>query len=140
MWGLYRATASATGGCDGRATTSDRQVDLRLTMPRELGGASDTGTNPEQLFACGYSTCFLGAMKFVAARDKLPMPADASVRGTVGIGAIPNSFGIGIEVDLAICLPGMLQSVAQSLVDRAHIVCPYSNATRNNIDVRLNLI
>lgn len=135
---LYRAAASATGGRDGRATTSDGQVDLRLTTPRELGGAGDAGTNPEQLFACGYSACFLGAMKFVAARDKLTMPADTSVRGTVGIGAIPNGFGI--EVDLEISLPGMLRSVAQTLVNRAHIVCPYSNATRNNIDVRLSLV
>jgi len=135
---LYRATATSTGGRDGRATTSDGGVDLRLTTPRELGGAGEAGTNPEQLFACGYSACFLGAMKFVSARDKLSMPADVSVRGTVGIGAIPNGFGI--EVELEISLPGMPPSAAQSLVDRAHIVCPYSNATRNNIDVRLNLV
>jgi Ohr subfamily peroxiredoxin len=135
---LYRATASATGGRDGRATTSDGQVDVRLTTPRELGGAGDAGTNPEQLFACGYSACFLGAMKFVATRDKLAIPGDAGVRGTVGIGAIPNGFGI--EVDLEISLPGMDRSTSEALVERAHIVCPYSNATRNNIDVRLSLV
>ena len=135
---LYRATASATGGRDGRAATSDGQVDLRLTTPGELGSAGDAGTSPEQLFARGYSACFLGAMKSVAARDKLPMPADASVRGTVGIGAIPNGFGI--EVVLAICLPGMDRSAAEALVERAYIVCPYSNATRNNIDVRLSIV
>ncbi len=135
---LYRASATATGGRDGRAVTEDRKVDLRLTTPTELGGAGGEGTNPEQLFACGYSACFLGAMKFVAARDKLPMPADVSVRGTVGIGAIPNGFGI--EVDLQISLPGMDRAAAQTLVDRAHIVCPYSNATRNNIDVRLTIV
>ena len=135
---LYRASATATGGRDGRAVTEDRKVDLRLTTPTELGGAGGEGTNPEQLFACGYSACFLGAMKFVAARDKLPMPADVSVRGTVGIGAIPNGFGI--EVDLQISLPGMDRAAAQTLVDRAHIVCPYSNATRNNIDVKLAVV
>jgi osmotically inducible protein OsmC len=109
-----------------------------LATPRELGGAGGAGTNPEQLFASGYSACFLGAMKFVAARDKIAMPANTTVRGTVGIGAIPNGFGI--EVDLEISLPGLAADVAQTLIDRAHIVCPYSNATRNNIDVRLSLV
>ncbi len=135
---LYRAQANATGGRDGRATASDGRLDVRLSTPRELGGAGGEGTNPEQLFAAGYSACFLGAMKFVAARDKLRIPADVSVQGTVGIGAIPNGFGI--EVDLAISLPGMDRAEAQTLIDRAHIVCPYSNATRGNIDVRLTLI
>ncbi|AMP40087.1 organic hydroperoxide resistance protein [Ralstonia solanacearum] len=135
---LYRAQANATGGRDGRATTDDGRLDVRLAMPRELGGAGGEGTNPEQLFAAGYSACFLGAMKFVAARDKLRIPADVSVRGSVGIGAIPNGFGI--EVDLAISLPGMDHAEAQALIERAHIVCPYSNATRGNIDVRLSLV
>lgn len=135
---LYRAQANVTGGRDGRATTSDGHLDLRLATPRELGGAGGEGTNPEQLFAAGYSACFIGAMKFVAARDKLRMPADASVQGSVGIGGIPNGFGI--EVDLAISLPGMDRAEAQALIERAHIVCPYSNATRGNIDVRLSLV
>ncbi len=135
---LYRATATATGGRDGRAETADGSLSLALATPRELGGAGGAGTNPEQLFASGYSACFLGAMKFVAARDKIAMPANTTVRGTVGIGAIPNGFGI--EVDLEISLPGLAADVAQTLIDRAHIVCPYSNATRNNIDVRLSLV
>lgn len=135
---LYRATATATGGRDGRATSADGEIDLRLTTPRELGGGGGAGTNPEQLFAAGYSACFIGAMKFVAARDKLKMPADASIQGTVGIGLIPNGFGI--EVDLEIRLPGLDREAAQELVNRAHIVCPYSNATRNNIDVRLTIV
>lgn len=101
---LYRATGGAVGGRDGRAATTDGQVDLGLTTPRELGGMGGAGTNPEKLFACGYSACFLGAMKFVEARDKLAMPADAGVRGVVR-GAIPTGFGI--EVDLGISLPGM---------------------------------
>jgi lipoyl-dependent peroxiredoxin len=134
---VYRASARATGGRDGRGASSDGSLDLKLSTPKELGGAGGEGTNPEQLFAVGYSACFLGAMKFVAARDKLPMPRDASVNGTVGIGRIPNGFGI--EVDLVIDLPGVERSVAETIVERAHQVCPYSNATRNNIDVRLSV-
>jgi Ohr subfamily peroxiredoxin len=134
---LYRAHAKATGGRDGRAVSSDQVLDVRLTTPRELGGAGGEGTNPEQLFAAGYSACFLGAMKFVANRDKIAIPADVSIDGTVGIGPIPNGFGI--EVELKISLPGMDREAAKALIDKAHIVCPYSNATRNNIDVRLVL-
>jgi len=134
---LYRAHAKATGGRDGRAVVPDSKLDLKLTTPKELGGAGGDGANPEQLFAAGYSACFVGAMKFVAARDKIAIPADVSVEGSVGIGPIPNGFGI--EVELKISLPGMPRDVAQVLVDKAHVVCPYSNATRNNIDVRLTL-
>jgi len=107
------------------------------TTAKELGGAGGDGTNPEQLFAAGYSACFIGAMKFVAARDKIKIPADASIDGTVGIGPIPTGFGI--EVELRISLPGVDREVAQALIEKAHIVCPYSNATRGNIDVRLVL-
>ncbi|WP_322981538.1 organic hydroperoxide resistance protein [Pseudomonas sp. C11] len=135
---LYRAYAEATGGRDGRAISSDGVLDVALTTPRELGGAGGAGTNPEQLFAAGYSACFLGAMKFVAARDKLAIPADVSIEGVVGIGAIPTGFGI--EVELRISLPGLDAEAAQTLVERAHIVCPYSNATRDNIDVTLTLV
>lgn len=134
---LYRANARATGGRDGRGASSDGHLDVKLSTPRELGGAGGEGTNPEQLFAVGYSACFLGAMKFVAGRDKLPMPVDASVNGTVGIGKA--STGFGIEVDLVISLPGVERAVAETIVERAHLVCPYSNATRNNIDVRLSV-
>ena len=134
---LYRAHAKATGGRDGRAVVPESKLDFRLTTPKELGGGGGEGANPEQLFAAGYSACFLGAMKFVAARDKIAMPADTSIDGSVGIGAIPNGFGI--EVELKISLPGMARETARSLVDKAHVVCPYSNATRNNIDVRLTL-
>jgi Ohr subfamily peroxiredoxin len=135
---LYRAHAKATGGRDGRAVSSDKVLDVKLTTPKELGGAGGEGTNPEQLFAAGYSACFLGAMKFVAARDKIAFPPDTTIDGSVGIGAIPTGFGI--EVELKIALPGMDKAAAQALIDKAHIVCPYSNATRNNIDVRLVLL
>ena len=134
---LYRAEAKATGGRDGRAVSSDKALDLALSTPRELGGAGGDGTNPEQLFAAGYSACFIGAMKFVAAQQKLQLPADTQVTGQVGIGQIPAGFGI--EVELVISIPGMPREDAEALVQKAHAVCPYSNATRNNIDVTLTV-
>ncbi|MDD2941162.1 organic hydroperoxide resistance protein [Acinetobacter terrae] len=134
---VYTAKAKATGGRDGRATSSDGILDVQLAVPKEMGGAGG-GTNPEQLFAAGYSACFLGAMKFVANRDKLNISKDAYIEGEVGIGPIPTGFGI--EVTLSIHLEGMDQAEAQKLVDAAHIVCPYSNATRGNINVTLNVI
>ena len=135
---LYRAQAHATGGREGRAVSSDGVLDIKLTTPRELGGAGEKGANPEQLFAAGYSACFLGALKFVAAREKIALPADTAIDGSVGIGAIPNGFGI--EVELKISLPGLAREQARALVDMAHVVCPYSNATRNNIDVTLSIV
>jgi len=135
---VYRAQANATGGRDGRALSSDGALDVQLATPRELGGPGGAGTNPEQLFAAGYSACFLGALKFVAGRERVALPADVAVAGTVGIGAIPTGFGI--EVDLKVSLPGVARDVAESLVEKAHVVCPYSNATRGNIDVRLTVV
>ena len=134
---LYRAQATANGGRDGRAVSSDGVLDIKLTTPKELGGAGDKGTNPEQLFAAGYSACFLGALKLVASREKVALPAETSIEGEVGIGPIPNGFGI--EVELKISVPGLPRDQVQALVDKAHIVCPYSNATRGNIDVTLTL-
>ncbi len=134
---LYVAHAEATGGRDGRAVSSDKQLDIKLTAPRELGGAGGEGTNPEQLFAAGYSACFLGALKHVAAKEKVTLPAETKINGSVGIGAIPTGFGI--EVALIIHLPGVERTVAEDLVQKAHIVCPYSNATRGNIDVTLTV-
>ena len=135
---LYRAHAKAIGGRDGRAVSSDNVLDVKLTTPRELGGAGGLGTNPEQLFAAGYSACFLGALKFVAARDKIALPANTSIEGSVGIGPIPTGFGI--QVELKISLPDLAREQAEALVEKAHIVCPYSNATRNNIDVTLTIV
>jgi osmotically inducible protein OsmC len=135
---LYRAQATATGGREGRAVIPEANLDLTLTTPKALGGAGAAGANPEQLFAAGYSACFLGAMKFVSARDKIALPVDVSIESTVGIGAIPTGFGI--EVDLKVSLPGMDRAEAEKLVAAAHIVCPYSNATRGNIDVRLSIV
>lgn len=135
---LYRAHAQATGGRDGRSTSSDKVLDVQLTTPKELGGSGAAGTNPEQLFAAGYSACFLGAMKFVGHRDKIAVPAEVKVEGVVGIGPIPTGFGLAVE--LKISLPGLDAANAQKLVDAAHIVCPYSNATRGNIDVTLTVV
>lgn len=132
---LYTATATATGGREGRASSSDQALDVQLSTPRELGGAGGAGTNPEQLFAAGYSACFLGALKFVAGKQKVALPADTRITGKVGIGQIPTGFGI--EAELTITAPGVARDVLQSLVEQAHVVCPYSNATRGNIDVTL---
>jgi len=134
---LYVAQATATGGREGQAQTSDKRLTVTLSTPKELGGAGGEGTNPEQLFAAGYSACFLGALKFVAGREKVALSAETSVSGQVGIGAIPTGFGI--EVELTVSVPGVDREVAQKLVDAAHIVCPYSNATRGNVDVRLHV-
>jgi Ohr subfamily peroxiredoxin len=134
---IYTAHATATGGRDGHARSSDGVLDVKLGVPKEMGGAGGAASNPEQLFAAGYSACFIGAMKFVAGRDKIALPADVKIDGAVGIGPIPNGFGIAVE--LTIHLPGMDRTTAQDLIQRAHVVCPYSNATRGNVDVTLTL-
>jgi osmotically inducible protein OsmC len=135
---LYRAHAQATGGRDGRAVVPEGGLDLKLTKPKELGGTGGQGANPEQLFAAGYAACFISAMQFVAARDKIAIPAGVSIDASVGIGRIPNGFGI--EAELKISLPDMQREAARDLIDKGHAVCPYSNATRNNIDVTLTLV
>ena len=135
----YKTTATATGGRDGRAKTADGRLDLKLSTPKELGGAGGDGANPEQLFACGYSACFLGALKFAAGKEKVRIPDDATVTATVGIGPRDDGQGFGIDVDLAISLPGIERAKAEDLVAKAHVVCPYSHATKGNIDVRLKV-
>jgi len=135
---LYRATAKASGGRDGRAISSDQVLDVQLTTPKELGGSGGVGTNPEQLFAAGYSACFLGAMKFVAMQSKTKLPDTTTVTGIVGIGPITGGFGI--EVELKVQIPGFDSAAAQALVEKAHGVCPYSNATRGNINVKLTIV
>lgn len=132
---LYKAKVSATGGRDGRSVSSDGILDVKLAVPKELGGAGGEATNPEQLFAAGYSACFLGALKLVASKEHVMIPAEATVTAIVGIGAIPG--GYGLEAELHVSLPGVDRAVARGLVDKAHMVCPYSNATRGNIEVKL---
>jgi osmotically inducible protein OsmC len=134
---IYRAEATTTGGRDGRSVSSDNKLEVKLSPPKEMGGNGD-GTNPEQLFAAGYSACFLGAIKAVAGKEKITIPAETKITGKVGIGAIPQ--GYGIEAELVISIPGMDKAAAKSLVEKAHQVCPYSNATRGNIEVTLTII
>ena len=131
---LYTAHATSTGGRDGASRSSDGLLDVKLAPPKELGGPGGA-TNPEQLFAAGYSACFLGALKHVAGLEKVTVPANASIDASVGIGPIPAGFGI--EAALTIKLPGMERAAAEALVQKAHQVCPYSNATRGNIEVTL---
>jgi lipoyl-dependent peroxiredoxin len=133
---LYTAHAIATGGRDGRAKSSDGRIDVVLKPPKEMGGTGD-GVNPEQLFAAGYAACFIGAIKFVGGLQKVAVPADTSIESSVGIGPIPQGFGI--QVELKISIPGVDRAVAQSLIENAHKVCPYSNATRGNVEVTLIL-
>lgn len=135
---LYTAHATSTGGRTGTSKTDDGRLQLTLSTPKELGGDGGAGTNPEQLFAAGYSACFIGAMKAVAAKQKIALPADVSISADVGIGPIPAGFGI--QVAMRISVPGMERAAAEALVATAHQVCPYSNATRGNIDVSLTVI
>lgn len=134
---IYTAHATSTGGRDGSTRTSDGLLDLKLAVPKEMGGAGG-GVNPEQLFASGYSACFIGAMKFVAGTQKIALPADTSINASVGIGQIPQGFGI--EVALQVSIPGMDKAAAEALVAKAHEVCPYSNATRGNIEVTITVV
>jgi lipoyl-dependent peroxiredoxin len=131
---LYTARAHTTGGRDGASKTDDGRLDVTLSSP----GTAGTGTNPEQLFAAGYSACFIGAMKAVAGRMKVALPADLSVDAEVDLGPIPNAYGIAAR--LSVSLPGMARDAAQNLVNAAHQVCPYSNATRGNIDVTITVV
>ncbi len=133
---VYTAHAHTTGGREGRSVTDDGLLEVKLSPPKVMGGAGN-GTNPEQLFAAGYSACFMGAMKHVAGMKKVVVPANASIDASVDIGPIPAGFGIAVK--MVIHLPGMDRAAAQDLVDAAHQVCPYSNATRGNIDVQLTL-
>ena len=136
---LYTASATATGGRDGQVKTADGSLSLSLATPKELGGAGGAGNNPEQLFASGYAACFIGAMKFVASQGGPKVPANTQVTAVVGIGPRLEG-GFGLEIELRISLPDMPHSDVDALVTKAHQVCPYSNATRNNIDVKLTII
>lgn len=137
---LYTATATAKGGRAGHIKSSDGVLDFDLKVPKELGGPGGAGSNPEQLFAAGYSACFEGAMRFVAGQKKVALPADTSVTGHVGIGP-REPTGFGIAVQLEVNLPGLDRAVAQDLIDTAHRdICPYSHATRGNVDVKITLV
>ena len=138
---LYTATATSTGGRTGSTKSSDGRVSLQLSTPKELGGDGGPGTNPEQLFASGYSACFIGAMKAVAAKQKISLPADVSITADVSIGPMTGKAGaFGIAVKMAVSVPGMERAALETLVATAHEVCPYSNATRGNIDVDFSIV
>ena len=138
---LYTAHATSTGGRTGTTESSDGAIKLALVTPKELGGPGGVGANPEALVAAGYSACFIGAMKAVAAREKIALPADVSIKADVSIGPMTGKEGaFGISVAMAITVPGMDRTAAEQLVATAHEVCPYSNATRGNIEVALTVV
>lgn len=134
---VYTGTATATGGREGTAKSDDGKLELALSTPKELGGAGGEGTNPEQMFAAGYSACFIGALKHVAASQKIKLADDINVMGDVSIGPIEQGFAIAVK--LTVDLGELEREKAQALVDAAHQVCPYSNATRGNIAVDIAL-
>ena len=135
---LYTAHATSTGGRAGTSKSDDGALDVRLTTPKGLGGDGAPGPNPEQMFAAGYSACFIGAMKAVAGKQKIKLPDDTSINASVAIGPIPQGFGI--QVWLKINVPDMDKAQVQQIVDAAHVVCPYSNATRGNVEVSLEVV
>jgi Ohr subfamily peroxiredoxin len=137
---IYTAQATSTGGRTGSTESSDGRVKLQLSTPKELGGDNGPGTNPEQLFAAGYSACFIGALKAVAARQKIALTSEVSIKADVAIGPMTGKPGaFGIAVAMVVSLPGMDRAAAEALVAAAHEVCPYSNATRGNVDVALSV-
>ncbi len=142
MKALYTIAAKSDlhGRDGGHAGTLDGNFSVTLSLPKELGGSGGPGTNPEQLFATGYAACFMGALRFVAGKEKVTLPADASVTTTVGIGPRDDGAGFGLDVALAVALPGIDKAQAEDLVGKAHIVCPYSEATRSNLNVRLSVV
>ncbi len=137
---LYTTTGTATGGRDGHAAIADGSLDVKLTAPTELGGPGGEGTNPEQLFACGYSACFLGAMQFSGGQAGITVPRDTQVTAQVSLGKRDDGEGFTIAVDLSVKLPGLEREQAETLVEKAHVVCPYSFATKGNIEVTTTLV
>ena len=136
---LYTTKATATGGRAGNAKTEDGALDVTLTVPKSLGGDGAPGTNPEQLYAAGYSACILGALKAVAGQKKIKIPAETTVTATVGVGPREDGGGYGIEASLSVHIPGLDKATAEDLVAAAHIVCPYSHAHRTHTEVPVSV-
>lgn len=137
---LYTTKATATGGGrEGNSKTEDGVLDVTLTVPKELGGNGAHGTNPEQLFATGYSACFLGALRVVAGKEKIKLPDDTAVTASVGVGPREDGGGFGIDVSLKVNIPGLDKATAEDLVKKAHIVCPYSHALRTSTEVPVSV-
>ena len=135
---IYTTSATATGGRDGSTRSDDGSVDVKLVVPKEMGGPGGDGANPEKLFAAGYAACFLGAMKAVSGKVGVRVPADATVTAEVGFGPREGG-GYGVTADLTATLPGVERAEAEKLMAAAHEVCPYSNATHGNLDVGLTV-
>jgi len=134
---VYTAHAHTTGGRDGRSYTEDMHLDVKLALPTAMGG-NGKGTNPEQLFAAGYSACFMSALKHIGSLKKLQLPPEATIDAHVSIGPVATGFALAVKMDIH--LPGIEHEVAKELIDAAHQICPYSNATRGNIVVDLQLV
>ena len=141
MKAIYTAHAATTGGRDGHGKTDDGKVDVKLSPPKEMGG-NGAGTNPEQLFAVGYSGCYLGAIRYVAGKLKKPLTIsdDASVTAHVTLGSRTDKKGFGIGVKLDVSLPGLTKAQASSLTKKAHIVCPYSHSIKKNVKVVTKIV
>ena len=134
---LYATRVTVTGGRDGEAVSEDGHLKVKLGMPKEMGGAGGDATNPEQLFAAGFAACFLSAMKLIANKKKRAISDNPSITAEVAIGPVGDGLALGVTLNVK--LPGMNDAQAHELVELAHKMCPYSNATRNNIDVKLNV-
>ncbi|WP_122464367.1 MULTISPECIES: organic hydroperoxide resistance protein [Brevundimonas] len=137
---LYKAHATASGGGreDGRSRTDDGKIDVKLSTPTEMGGKGGDGTNPEQLFATGYAACYLGALRLVSGKAGSPVGPDTRVHSTVGFGKNDKGEGFNLDIELKVTDHGLDQAKIDELIEKAHAVCPYSNATRGNVDVRLS--
>jgi len=136
---LYTAHAAASGGGrDGRSATDDGKIDVSLSVPKAMGGDDGPGTNPEQLFAIGYAACYLGALRLVSGKTGTPVGPDTKVHSSVGFGSNTKGEGYNLDIELKITDHGLDKAVIDDLIKKAHAVCPYSNATRNNVDVRLS--
>ena len=135
---LYRAQSTASGGGreDGRSTTDDGKIDVKLSTPKEMGGKGGDGTNPEQLFAAGYAACYLGALRLVSAKAGSPVGPDTKIKSSVGFGKNTRGEGFNLDIALAVVDHGLEPAQIEQLIQAAHAVCPYSNATRGNVDVR----
>lgn len=136
---LYKAHATASGGGrDGRSRTDDGKIDVNLSVPSEMGGDGGAGTNPEQLFATGYAACYLGALRLVSGKAGTPVGPDTKIHSTVGFGKNTRGEGFNLDIALKVTDHGLDQAVIDDLIQKAHQVCPYSNATRGNVDVALS--
>ncbi|WP_392353651.1 organic hydroperoxide resistance protein [Brevundimonas sp. LF-1] len=137
---LYRAHATASGGGrdEGRSATDDGKIDVRLSVPTEMGGKGGDGTNPEQLFATGYAACYLGALRLVSGKAGTPVGPDTKVEAGIGFGKNIRGEGFNLDVTLKVTDHGLDEAVINDLIHKAHQVCPYSNATRGNVEVALS--